>query len=79
MSRFELTIAGGEKVLVDRSASGMQELLSDLTSNDFLLLEEIRGAASGTPHEVIIASRQIILVRAIDGDSRQSTTFRPKR
>ena len=26
----------------------MQELLSDLMSNDFLLFEEIRGAATGT-------------------------------
>jgi hypothetical protein len=79
MARFEMTISDGEKILVDHPADSMQEFLSELMANDFLLLQELRGVSSGAAQEVIVASRRITLVRAIEGDSRQSTTFRPKR
>jgi hypothetical protein len=79
MSRFEMTISDGEKILVDHPAEGMSELLSELQSSDFLLFKEIRGSTSNVAKDVIVASAQITIIRAIDGDSRQSTTFRPKR
>jgi hypothetical protein len=79
MSRFEMTISGGERIIVDHPAQGMQELLSEMMANDFLLLTEIRGSATVAPQGVIVASGQVTLVRAIDGDSRQGSTFRPKR
>jgi hypothetical protein len=79
MARFEMTISGGERIIVDDPDDGISEFLSKLQSSDFLLLNEIRGSSSGGTQEVIVASRQIMLVRVIDSDSRQSTTFRPKR
>ncbi len=79
MSRFEMTISDGEKILVDHPAEGMSELLSELQSSDFLLFKEIRGSTANVAKDVIVASAQITIIRAIDGDSRQSTTFRPKR
>ncbi len=79
MSRFEMTISDGEKIIVDHPAPDVPGFLSELASNDFLVLMEIRGGSSGMSQEVIVATRQITLVRSIDADSRQSTTFRPKR
>lgn len=80
MPRYEMTISGGERIIVDHPGEGMQAFMSDLQTSDFLLLKEIRGvSATGAQHELIVASRQVTLVRSVDSDSRQSTTFRPKR
>lgn len=79
MSRFELTLSDGERILINRDGGGMQELLSDLVSSNFLLLSEIRGPTAAAPEEIIVATGQITLIRAIDRDSRQNSTFRPKR
>ncbi len=79
MARFEMTISDGEKIIIDHPTDEMQDLLLQLQSSEFLLLNEIRGTSVGGGQEVIIASRQVTLVRTISSDSRQSTTFRPKR
>jgi hypothetical protein len=79
MARFEFTISNGETVLVDHPAAGMAELVSALDTHPFLLATEIRVGSTAPPREVIIASTQVTLVRAADSDSRQSSTFRPKR
>lgn len=79
MARFEVTTTIGEKILVDHEATGMSEILSELSSNKFLVYREVRPASSTPVREVIVASGHIAIVRPLDGLSTQSTTFRPKR
>jgi hypothetical protein len=79
MARFEMTISNGETILVDHAAADMQALLAELMGNAFLLGAEVKVGTAAAPREVIVASRQVTLVRAADSDSRQSSTFRPKR
>ena len=79
MARFEFTISNGETILVDHAATGMAELVSTLESHTFLLATEIKVGSTAPPREVILASSQVTMVRAADSDSRQSSTFRPKR
>jgi hypothetical protein len=79
VARFEFTISNGETILVDHPANGMTELLTQLDTHAFLLANEIRVGSTAPPREVIMASSQVTLVRAADSDSRQSSTFRPKR
>jgi hypothetical protein len=79
MARFEMTLSSGEKILVDHAATGMGEILSELSSNAFLVYTEVKSGSSGPAQEVIVASSQITLVRPLDELTTQSTTFRPKR
>jgi hypothetical protein len=79
LARFEMTMAVGEKILVDHPAAGMQEMLSELSSNAFLLYTEVKGGSSTAAREIIVATAQIGLIRPLDELSTQSTTFRPKR
>jgi hypothetical protein len=79
LARFEMTMAGGEKILVDHPAAGMQELLSELGSNSFLLYTEVKSGSSVDARAIIVATAQIGLIRPLDELSTQSTTFRPKR
>jgi hypothetical protein len=79
MARFELTLLGGEKLLVDHPAEGVTELLAAVAGKELLLFTEIRDATSAPSYEVIVASRQIVVVRSVESASRQNTTFRPKR
>ena len=79
MARFEMTMAGGERVLIVHPTGGMEELVTELNSNGFLLLSELRSGSSSAAQQVIVASRHITLVRSVDDESRQNTTFRPKR
>lgn len=79
MARFELTISNGETILIDHPAGDMQALLSELTANAFLVGNEIRVGSTTGAREVILATRQVTLARPADSESRQSSTFRPKR
>ncbi len=79
MARFELTISNGEKILIDHPADDIKALLAELSASAFLVAVEIKVGATSVPHEVILATRQITLARPADADSRQSSTFRPKR
>ena len=79
MPRFEMTISNGETILIDHAAADMQGLLAELMGNAFLLAAEVKAGSTAAPREVIVASRQVTLVRAANSDSRQSSTFRPKR
>jgi hypothetical protein len=74
-----MTLSSGEKILVDHAATGMEEILSELSSNAFLVYTEVKAGSSGTAQKVIVASSQITLVRPLDELTTQSTTFRPKR
>jgi hypothetical protein len=79
VARYELTLSGGEKFLVDHPAAAMVDLLANLEGKEFLLFTEIRDATSAPSYEVIVATRQIVVVRSVESASRQNTTFRPKR
>jgi hypothetical protein len=79
MARFELTLSGGEKLLVDHPAGGAAELLAAIAGKEFVLFTEIRDATSAPSYEVIVANHQIVVVRSVESASRQNTTFRAKR
>ncbi|MGH6926218.1 MAG: hypothetical protein ACRED5_21025 [Propylenella sp.] len=74
-----MTTAAGEKILVDHASGGMDDILSELKSNAFVLYTEVVGGASTASREIIVATAQIALVRPLDSLTTQSTTFRPKR
>ncbi len=79
MARFEMTISGGEKILVDHPALAMQDILSDLSGNNFMLLSEVKGGSSTPAKEVIVATNQITLVRPLGDREMQGSSFKPKR
>jgi hypothetical protein len=79
VARFEITLSGGDRILVDHPATGMEEILSELSSNAFLVYTEVKAGSSSPARQVIVASNQIVLVRPLDELTTQSTTFRPKR
>jgi len=78
MARFEMTISNGETILIDFPAADMPELLTELIGSAFLIGTEVKPG-SVLAREVIVASHQVTLARPADADSRQSSTFRPKR
>ena len=79
MARFEVTLSGGERILVDHAAPAMQQILDEVTGNDFILFSEVKGGSATSARDVIVATRQITLIRPLDERSTQSTEFRPKR
>jgi hypothetical protein len=79
MARFELTMSNGETVLIDFPVTDITELRAELVGNTFLVGTEVKVGATTTAREVIVACNQVTLARPADSDSRQSSTFRPKR
>lgn len=79
MARFEMTLSNGEKILVDHAAEDMDSFLAALDSSAFLMLSEVKGGSSTPARGVIVASKQITLVRPLGAQSLQGTDFRPKR
>ena len=80
MARFEMTMATGETILVDHAAADLRELMSEVAGNPLVLFTEIKGtSALAAPREVIVASAQIAMVRAVDSQTRQGSSFVPKR
>ena len=77
MARYELTLTGGEKILVDHPATAMAELLAAFEGKDFVQFNEVK-AGTATVHEVIVSSEHVALVRPLDSES-QGSQFRPKR
>jgi hypothetical protein len=79
MARFEMTLSGGERILVDHSAPAMQDILKEFAGSDFVLLSEVKGGSSTPAREIIVATRQITLIRPLGEQSLQGSDFRPKR
>ena len=79
MARFEMSITGGERILVDHEAPAMQDILKELAGSDFMLFSEVKGGSSTPARDVIVATRQITLIRPLGDRSTQGTDFRPKR
>lgn len=78
MSRFEVTLLTGEKLVVEMpGASTSAEVCTLLASNDFAILNELRTGS--VTREVIIASSGILLVRPIADGSTQGSSFISKR
>jgi hypothetical protein len=78
MARFEMTISNGEKILVEHPAVTMQDIVTELADNDFMLFNEIKGGSSTPARELIVATSQITLIRSL-GEHGQTSDFRPKR
>jgi hypothetical protein len=74
-----MTIAGGEKILVDHAAPAMQDMMTELAASDFVLFSEVKGGSSTPAKEVIVATRKITLIRPLGERSVQGSDFRPKR
>ena len=79
MARYEVTLASGEKVVVDHGAAGVAELLPAIESKQLLLLREITGASAGAARDIIVASGQVTMIRPLSDTSSQGSNFRPKR
>lgn len=79
MARFEMTLSGGETILVDHAALAMQEMMGDLAANDFVLFTEVKGGSATPAKEIIVATRQITLIRPLEQHSMQGSNFKPKR
>lgn len=79
MARFEVSLTGGERILVDHAAPAMQQILDEVAGNDFILFSEVKGGSSTPARDVIVATRQITLIRPLGDRSTQGTDFKPKR
>ena len=79
MSRFEVTLASGEKIVVDHASPAMSNFLAEVDGRVFVLFKEITGAAAGASREIILATRQITMIRPLSEQSTQGSNFRPKR
>jgi hypothetical protein len=79
MARYEVTLATGEKIVVDHGAAGIGDFLAEADGKAFLMLKEITGAAAGAARDIVIASRQITMIRPLGDMSSQGSNFRPKR
>ncbi len=79
MARFELTIVGGEKILVDHPIPAMDDMRAHLEDSGFVVFREVKAGATGPLKEVIIATAQISLLRPLPDGSTQGSNFQPKR
>ena len=79
MARYEVTLASGEKIVIDHGAADVTELLPAVESKQFLLLKEITGASVAAARDIIVASGQITMIRPLSDMSSQGSNFRPKR
>lgn len=79
MARFELTVSGGEKLLVEHPSAAMAELIAHLADSSFVLFHEVKVGSHVPLREVIISTRQITLLRPLADGTTQGSSFRPKR
>ena len=79
MARFEVSLASGEKIVVDHAAPSMGDFLTEVDGKAFTLFTEITGAAAGASREIILASNQITMIRPLSEQSTTASNFRPKR
>ena len=79
MARYELTLSNGEKLVAEHRSASIDKLLTEVEANAFLLVSEIRSGAVAPAKEVMVATRQITLVRSLDEGSMQGSNFRSKR
>jgi hypothetical protein len=79
LSRFEVTMSDGEKVLVEHAAETPEALVDELARRNFLTCGEIKSSGSVAQRDVIIAASQISLIRPLLEGSSQGSNFRPKR
>lgn len=68
MARYEMTLANGEKILVDHAGGCIRDVLAELDGKAFLLLGEVNGGSFSPARDVIVASAQVVLIRQI-GDA----------
>jgi len=79
VARFEMTLCGGEKLLVEHSAATMREMHTVLDQSQFLLASEIKTGSSVPAPDILVATGQITVLRPLVEGSMQGSNFRPKR
>lgn len=79
MARFELTMAGGEKFVVDHPAAAMSEMRAFLAGGPFVVFAEIRVGTTVPLQELLVATGQISLLRPLGAGATQGSSFRAKR
>lgn len=79
MARFELTMAGGEKFIIDHPAAAMREMQAYLAAGPFAVFTEIRVGSTVPLQDLIVATGQISLLRPLGEGATQGSSFRPKR
>jgi hypothetical protein len=79
LSRFEVTMSDGEKLIVEHAAETPEALVEELARHSFLTCGEIKPSGSAAHRDVILAASQISLIRPLLEGSSQGSNFRPKR
>jgi hypothetical protein len=79
LSRFEVTMSDGEKLIVEHGSETLEALVEALANRNFLACGEIKASGSAAHREIIIAASQISLIRPLLEGSSQGSNFRPKR
>lgn len=78
MTRFEITLSNGEKILAEHAAETTQELTAALDGKAFVSFSEVKVGTAGI-REILVATAQIGLIRPLGDDRMQGSAFRPKR
>ena len=79
MSRFEMTLVDGEKILVDHSSSDVESMSRALADQRFIVFSEIRGGGTAAVQKLIVATAQVTVMRPMEATGTQGSGFRPKR
>ncbi len=79
MSRYEVTMSDGEKLIVEHGAETLDALVDELSRRNFLPCGEIRSSGSAAHRDIILAASQISLIRPLLEGTSQGSNFRPKR
>ena len=79
MARYELTLSNGEKMVAEHPSPSIDRLLIEVEANAFILVAEIKSGSTSLPKEVLVATRQITLIRTLDEGSMQGSGFKAKR
>ncbi len=79
MARYELTMFGGEKLLIDGAIEEMEHMRVHLVGTGFVLFKEIKAGSTVPPREVVISTSQIALLRPLPEGSTTGSNFKPKR
>jgi hypothetical protein len=79
LSRYEVTMSDGEKLVVEHGAETLDALVQDLSRGPFVACGEIRSSGSAAQRDIVLAASQISLIRPLLEGSSQGSNFRPKR
>lgn len=79
MARFEVTLSNGEKLVAEHGCEAIADLMAEVETKAYLLMVEIKPGVQTPPKEIMVATRQLTLIRSLDAGSMQGSNFRAKR